>query len=276
MISRRTTRIAVTVLTVGAMSLAATAGLGSIAGPVVAATCHTTDQNGNTIYYGCGPDDPNYGTATGKPSGSPSPTTTGMPSPAGPASPAPTASGASPRVATTLRLSASAVTYGQGVTATAHGTPSQVLDLYDTPAAQSARVIRTVTVPADGVVTWRGLYLQRNSHLQAHERGNPHLSANLAIVVRSSVTLSAARQGTRRYLLRGSIAPRRSGVLVTVYQVSSTGVTTRLGTARTLSTGAYSVVYTFPSVGRRVLRARTTADTLNTAGLSLQITTSVS
>ena len=258
------------------MSLAATAGLGSIAGPAAAATCHFIDPNGNLIYYECGPDDPNYGTATGKPSSSPSPTTTGTPSPAGSASPTPTASGASPRVATTLRLSASAVTYGQGVTATAHGTPSQVLDLYDTPAAQSARVIRTVTVPADGVVTWRGLYLQRNSHLKARERGNPHLSANLAIAVRSSVTLSAARQGTRRYLLRGSIAPHRSGVLVTVYQVSSTGVMTRLGTTKALSTGAYSLTHTFPTVGRRALRARTTADALNAAGTSVQITTSIS
>ena len=66
--------------------------------------------------------------------------------------------------------------------------------------------------------------------------------------------------------MHGAVTPHRTSVLVTMYRVSSTGTLTQLGTARTLSTAAWTLAHTFPTTGTRTLLARTTADTLNTSG----------
>jgi hypothetical protein len=261
--------------TLGVVSVGATVTVGFLSGPASAATCHEKDQYGNTNYYDCGPDDPNYGTATGKPSSSPSPTSS-SPTPTATASPSPDASPTSTpapaRVPTGLRVSSGSILIGQAVTATATGTPGQVVDLYDAAAPGAARIIRSATVPSSGSVSWPGLKPGTNSHFQARERGNPSVSSTLTVAVHSAVTVTATRTGVRRWNFHGVLTPHRSGVLLTVYQVAANGALSKIGTARTGTQGDWNLGHGFASNSRRTFLVRSTADAMNAAGQSARAT----
>jgi hypothetical protein len=233
------------------------------AGVAYAGTCTGTDQNGNTYTYPC--DGP-----SGQPPASSGPGANAPPGGSG-SSPAPQ------QRATGLRLSASVLTAGQPLTATASGTPGRVVDLYARLAPSSSdQILGSAKVPSGGSVSFSGLYPSSNGSFQARERGNSAVSSVLRLPVRSAASLAASRTAARRYTLHGVVAPHRGGVAVTVYQRRADGSLARLGAATTASNGSWQLRQAFTSNGSRVLLARTTADSRNASGTSPAVTLRVS
>jgi hypothetical protein len=261
-----------TVLALTAMA-ATTLGAVVIALPANAATCHYIDQDGNTIYYDCGPDDPNYGTATGKPSGSPSPSATNANSPAPNAtpsdSPTPTSSPGSTRPATNLvpttSIRPSLVRYGQTAYVTIHGTPGATVDLATRryPDGFFTTLRRGLVLDSAGnvqVSTAPGV----NQRFQARDRtvampSSVHGSDGL-VTVQRTVTLRVRRAGTRTYSFAGSISPNNPGATVDLYR-NGTLIRSRIPVnssraysyTATLKAGTYSFQVRSPATGYNAL-----------------------
>ena len=336
-------------LIVGAMTV--------LSGSASAATCVTYDQDGNRVYYDCGPDDPNY---PGRPSSSECQT----PSPSAPSSASPRAPGApaAPTVALTdtsrpspihvqvtmpyancsdvtnytvrqepggaimtdstgtfdftgsaqqtyrvyatatnsagtsaesaasnavtepaspplprsgpaklVSVSTRSLTVGQSVTIKGLGTTGQNLALeISSPDYQTVSYSNRTAGSTSGA-TWTFSPI-RNAHYRLVEAYGNSGTPSFDVTVRLSVSRVATRTSIRHWTFSGIVRPARSGRIVAVYQVSSTGSLTRLGVCKTASTGHYSLPHTFPSNGTRTFVVKASGDTLNAGGTSSKIT----
>ncbi|MCW2600543.1 MAG: cellulose-binding protein [Frankiales bacterium] len=168
------------------------------------------------------------------------------------------------------------LTAGQALTVNAVATPGQVVNLLAKSApSTSYRVIRTSTVPASGSLSWTDVKPTTNSAFQVLARDTGSVSAAVDVQVRSAVSLAARRTSVRRWTFYGTVTPNRNGQLVTVYQVSSNGSLSKLGSGRTNSYGQYAVPLVFPTSASRTFVAGTAADSLNAAGQSPRVTLSI-
>jgi uncharacterized repeat protein (TIGR01451 family) len=86
--------------------------------------------------------------------------------------------------------------------------------------------------------------------------------------VATALSLSAYRDGVRRYHFQGTILPHRSGQLITLYRVTSSGQEIRTSTTTTDATGVWRINRTFTGSGEFRFRARTGQTLTNVAGVS--------
>ncbi|MDT7572544.1 MAG: hypothetical protein QOE05_2718 [Actinomycetota bacterium] len=172
------------------------------------------------------------------------------------------------RQATLILDRTSIVATGTAV-ATVHAPANSVVDLvaYSRPST-TFTVVRTATVGATGVVTWKIGPLS-NTRLYAQERGaaaTPQTVLNVA----PGLSLSATRTGTRTYVFSGSSIPARTGGLViSLYRF--TDATHSVLTAQTKAdpkTGKWSLRRTFTGTGQFSFVVLTRGDLQNVAGSS--------
>jgi hypothetical protein len=262
-----------TVLALTAMA-ATTLGAVVIALPANAATCKEKDPYGNTNYYDCGPNDPNYGTATGKPSSSPTPTATTSPAPSptatptDAASPSPSATAAPLSPATITSVSASVINQGGAVNVRVRGNAAKTMDLYAILSpATTYSLIRTATVGSDGGVSFVNLSPKTNTTFQARERGNTQFSGTPVVKVRYGVAFAAiTRTRARHFTFTGQFTPvHTAGLHVSLYRRGRDG-DHYLGAATADAHGRWHMSSVFASTGTFTFFVRTAADAVNAAG----------
>jgi uncharacterized repeat protein (TIGR01451 family) len=86
--------------------------------------------------------------------------------------------------------------------------------------------------------------------------------------VASALSLSAYRDGVRKYHFQGTILPHRSGQLITLYRLDGTGREIRTATTVTDASGIWRINRTFSGSGQFTFRARTGQTLTNVAGVS--------
>lgn len=191
-------------------------------------------------------------------------------------SPPPTAAPSAPDPVWITTLSAGRINYGAAVSVSGTATPGYVVDLYDAPAPSGYRVIRSATVASSGAYAFTGLRPGTDSRFQVKQRATTELSNVVGVTVRDGITIAATRTAVRRLSFRGVVSPHRGGVLVTVYQIASSGRLGRLGSVRTASSGAWTLTHTFPTNGRRTFLDQTNADSVNASRQSARVAYSIS
>lgn len=146
-------------------------------------------------------------------------------------------------------------------------TPDVVVQLLAASRPSTAyRVVREGTTGSEGAT----LFIVRpltSTQLVAAEAGCPQ-SAPAVVQVRSVLSLGATRVGPRDVTFRGRAIPARTGQLVSVYRITSSGQHVLTGQPRAGSDGIFSVRKVFSGTGRFGFVARTGADTVNAAGAS--------
>lgn len=206
-------------------------------------------------------------TATTSPTGTPSPTGTGTPSPTGTGNPSPPATACTVPATVTLAQSTIMATGSAGVTVRA--TPNSVVDLfaYSRPST-TFRVVRSATVGTDGSADFR-VVPPTNTRLFAQQRG---CNAGVSIVlnVRTTLSLSVVRNGTRSYTFSGDSLPARSGgLIVSLYRITNSGSQVLTSQARANTTnGEYTINRRFTGTGRFGFVVRTGQDLQNAPGSS--------
>lgn len=100
-------------------------------------------------------------------------------------------------------------------------------------------------------------------------------SASKVIQVHTTLSLSAVRDGVRRYHFQGRNLPRRFGQLITLYRVANDGTEIRSATVRTDSTGTWRIDRTFTGGGSFGFLVRTSHNITNADGKSNVITVNV-
>lgn len=146
-------------------------------------------------------------------------------------------------------------------------TPNSVVRLlaYSRPST-TYRVVREGTTSSEGATLF-ALRPFTNTRLLAQEAGCA-ASESQVVQVRSALSLSASRLGTRDYSFRGRAFPTRPGQLVSLYRISSSGGQVLAGQARVDDSGVWALRKTFGGTGRFAFVARTGADAVNAAGTS--------
>jgi hypothetical protein len=126
---------------------------------------------------------------------------------------------------------------------------------------------REAVVPAEGQVVF-SVTPPTNTSLYAQQVGcDP--SETLALGVRTAGGIGAVRNAVRDYTFSGGTLPRRTGRLVSLFRVTSTGSHVLTAQARTDGNGRWAIRRTFTGSGRFGFVARTAADASNLAGTSI-------
>lgn len=201
-------------------------------------------------------------TATPQASAAPSatPTASAAPAPAG------------PPLVPTLAVSPGTVDAGTAVRVSGRAEPGAQLELlaYSRPSTTYAVVRRAVT--SDGAYAFQVTPgTNTRLYLRSTTSGGSADSTSAVIDVRSRVSLTVARTGTRTYRFSGSVLPRRGGVRISIYRgsvLSSSAVSTA-------SDGTYAVLRTFTGTGTFPFTARAAASGNNAAGASRPVTVTV-
>jgi hypothetical protein len=178
-------------------------------------------------------------TATGTPTATASSTATSTPTASSTATSTPTASSTATSTASSTSSPTSScgsqqqqlsvtvtpkdIVPTQASTVRVHGAPNQVIDLYAYSRPNTTySVVRSGTLNANGdtsfTVTPGG-----NTRLYAHYRNGSTTTASndspsTVITVHTSLSLSAYRDGVRKYHFQGTNLPRRAGQLITLYR----------------------------------------------------------
>jgi outer membrane lipoprotein-sorting protein len=162
-------------------------------------------------------------------------------------------------------VSPSTITSGRTATVSGTAAPGSTLALfaYSRPST-SYRTIRTGTAGSDGTFSWT-VQPQTNTrfYVSSTDATGTSKSQTVALPVRTALSLTITRTGTRTYRFSGSVLPRVAKQLVTVYRGS-----TRAVQVRTAANGTYSVTRTFTGTGTFTFHAGTAANTNNAAGSS--------
>ena len=182
---------------------------------------------------------------------------------------------------------------------TVRGAPGTPVELfaYSRPSMQY-RKVRDGIVDGEGVVSW-DVKPGTNTRLYARYTGDAPASTDspsAVINVHTSLSLSAYRDGVRRYHFQGTNLPRRSGQLITLYRYATAAgrfcVPTaesdttvkgdagcraiRTATAYTNDSNVWRIDRTFTASGRFYFVARTSQTVTNGRGHSNQRNTAVS
>lgn len=160
------------------------------------------------------------------------------------------------------------------VTVTARAGSTVDLFAYTRPSTTFA-VVRTGTVGSNGAITWQ-VRPPRNTRLYAQQRG---CSAGNQVVlgVRTTLSLSAVRNGTRNYTFFGDSLPARpGGLIVSLYRITSSGSEVLTAQARaSATTGEWTITRRFTGSGTFGFILRTGQDLQNAPGASHVRPTSV-
>ena len=193
------------------------------------------------------------------PEPSATPTATMSPSP----SPAP-----APEPPSAPTLEQPVVTAGQSATLSGAAEPGQRVELwaYSRPSTQF-RLVRVGTASPSGRYTFS---VTPPTDTRLHVRVAGLDSSSTVLGVRHLVRLGATRTGTRAYRFSGTVFPKRAGVRVDVLARTSGGLRL-LTSARTTSTGTWSVGRTFTGTATWDVVARTAPDGVNRSGTSAPV-----
>jgi hypothetical protein len=108
----------------------------------------------------------------------------------------------------------------QASTVTVHGSPNKFIQLfaYSRPSTTYG-IVRSGTTNASGNISW-SVTPGGNTRLYAHYAGGTAAadSPSTVITVHTSLSLSAYRDGVRKYHFQGTNLPRRAGQLITLYR----------------------------------------------------------
>jgi hypothetical protein len=155
--------------------------------------------------------------ASGTPSASASASSTGAPS----SSSSPT--GGCNQQQLTITVSPRDIVPTQAATVRVHGAPNQAVQLfaYSRPSTTYG-MVRSGTTNANGDISWT-ITPGGNTRLYAHyaSGGASSDSPSTVLTVHTSLSLSAYRDGARKYHFQGTNLPRRAGQLITLYRYAT-------------------------------------------------------
>jgi adhesin/invasin len=185
------------------------------------------------------------------------------PSPSSTSSPSPTCTTASTLLSTAFIYAMETA----NVTVTAARGSTVDLYAYTRPTTTYA-VVRSGVVAANGTISW-GIRPPRNTRLYAQQRGCP-AGNQVVLGVRTTLSLSAVRNGTRNYTFSGDSLPARpGGLIVSLYRIDPSGVQTLTSQVRaSATTGEWILTRQFTGTGKFGFVVRTGADLQNAPGSS--------
>ena len=164
-------------------------------------------------------------------------------------------------------LAPSEISYGMAGEVLVRATPGRTVLLYAyTRPSTEYRAVRTGTVGPDGTITW-AVRPPGNTRMYAQESGC-QMSASVVTAVRSLASINARRLDVRLYTFYGSVQPRRTGQVVSLYRRTSTGGDVLTAQARTDANGVWTVTRRFTGSGRFGFLARTGNDLVNLGATS--------
>jgi hypothetical protein len=109
----------------------------------------------------------------------------------------------------------------QASTVVVHGSPNKAVELYAySRPSVTYGLVRSGTTDSRGDISWE-VTPGGNTRLYAHYAGQNATNdspANTVITVHTSLSLSAYRDGVRKYHFQGTNLPRRAGQLITLYR----------------------------------------------------------
>jgi hypothetical protein len=159
-----------------------------------------------------------------------------------------------------------------------HGSPNTPIQLFAyTRPSTSYGVVRSGTTNAQGTISW-GVTPGENTRLYGHYTNGGSTSTDSPskiINVHTTLSLSAVRNGVRKYTFQGRNLPRLGGQLITLYRLDGSGREIRTANVRTDDSGTWRIPRTFTGSGtfRFIVR---TGQTLNNApGHSVTYTVNV-
>ncbi len=148
------------------------------------------------------------------------------------------------------------------------GTPGRAVRLfaYSRPST-NYRLVREATISSDGTVTFT-VRPPTNTRLYASQ--DDCNGPSVVLNVRTALTLTAERLGTRLYRFAGDSLPARpGGLIVSLYRVSGDGLEVLTAQARAdAATGEWSLERRFTGAGRFGFLVRTGQDLTNAPGES--------
>ncbi|MDX6199751.1 MAG: hypothetical protein QOJ79_2902 [Actinomycetota bacterium] len=120
------------------------------------------------------------------------------------------------------------------------------------------------------------LALGRNTRCYlSYATGAGQDTPSVVVNVRTVLSLSTIRTGTRTYLFQGRNLPRVAGQLITLYRVDGFGNEIRTSNLVTDDSGIYRVTRTFTGIGTFQFKVRTSQTLNNAAGVSNTISVRV-
>jgi hypothetical protein len=184
-------------------------------------------------------------------------------------SPSPSPTGTPGCTAASTLLGTALITAMETATVTVTATRGSTVDLYAyTQPSVSFAVVRTGVVNNNGTISW-DIRPPRNTRLYAQQRGCAP-GNQVVLGVRTNLSLSAVRNGTRNYTFSGDSLPARPrGLIVSLYRVTANGSQVLTAQARaSATTGEWSLTRQFTGSGTFGFVVRTGQDLLNAPGSS--------
>lgn len=161
-------------------------------------------------------------------------------------------------------------TVGARDVATVHGPAGAIVELhaYSRPNTRY-RVVRRGVLDATGTVSFV-VRPGANTRVYASMVGSPNaVSRSLVLLVHTAISLTARSAGGGECTFTGTVLPRRTGELVTVYRLGSDGTRTRTVNVRTGADGTYRAVRALTGNGTFRFLTTTASTPSNAAGTSV-------
>jgi hypothetical protein len=160
------------------------------------------------------------------------------------------------------------------VTVTARAGSTVDLFAYTRPSTTYS-IVRTGVVASNGAITWQ-VRPPRNTRLYAQQRGGCPVGNQVVLGVRTTLSLSAVRNGTRNYTFFGDSLPARpGGLIVSLYRITSSGEVLTAQARASATTGEWTITRRFTGSGTFGFILRTGQDLQNAPGASHVRPTSV-
>ncbi|MCW2777994.1 MAG: Bacterial Ig domain [Frankiales bacterium] len=205
---------------------------------------------------GCVPTGGGSATPSATPTATTTPTTTSSPT-TGPVAPIVSAS------PSTVKAGASSVITGSGQ-------PGSTIQLvgYSRPSTTN-RVLRTGTADENGdfafTITPTG---NTRVFARSTDASGTTDGPSIVVTVRTTLSLTVTRTGTRTYRFSGNVAPKRAGQSVRItYRKGSSQV--EVSRTKVAANGSYSVTRTFSGTGTFDFSSRTSTDVTTAGGTSV-------
>jgi hypothetical protein len=137
-------------------------------------------------------------------------------------------------------------------------------------------MVRTAITDADGNLLFT-VKPGTNTRLYGHyaDGSTASDSPSRVITVHASLSLSAYRDGVRRYHFQGRNLPRLAGQLITLYRIDH-GTEVRAASIKTDASGVWRINRQFTGSGTFTFVARTGSSANNAAGRSNERTVAIS
>jgi hypothetical protein len=125
-----------------------------------------------------------------------------------------------------------------------------------------------LTVGSTGTIDFT-VFPGTNTRCKAQYVNDPASGSNSVVInVHTTLSLSAYRDGVRRYHFQGRNLPRRAGQLITLYRLDRTGREIRTATTYTNTSGIWRINRRFTGSGAFRFVARTSRTLTNAPGKS--------